>query len=596
MGANADSAEPCDCHGEADAISRALGRANRALQALSEVNRELIRASDESTFLCTICRTMTQIGGYKMAWIGAMVNDSSRSVIPVAYAGVTGDYLKKIKVTWADEPAGRGPTGTSIRTMRPVINHDTYSEPIFLPWRDEALRHGFASSGAFPIMVDGQCFGALMVYSTEKGAFDQKEIDLLTGLATDAGFGISIIREKAALKKAEIERQGLEEKIRQAQKMESLGLMAGGVAHDFNNLLSVIMLNLDLARDQPSAVASVYIDRARQAARRSSEICRQMLIYAGQGSSVLEPVEMKRLIQDMTSLLRPSFSKKTSLRLDLCDDIWPVMADISQLRQMVMNLVVNAADSLGESGGDITIRTRETQAPLTPGDYYYYAPELAGHKALQLEVEDTGPGLDPQTAAKIFDPFFSTKAAGRGLGLAVVLGIIKGAGGAICACGAKGKGALFRILLPLETSGVCQEQPAAMASAKIPAEKKSVLVIEDEENLRTACQIALAMNGFNVLCAANGREGLDLLSANSKGIGLIILDLSMPVMDGAQTLAELESCGAQVGVILASGYDKSIRTRFEKSRLVVDFLAKPYNADELVRMVCGAMKDDYQRK
>jgi PAS domain S-box-containing protein len=576
-----------------DSARRALIRANRALMAVSDVNREMARANDETAFLNNICKIMVDAGGYKMAWIGLKYHDDEKRVIPAAQAGVEDDYLKNAGITWADEPSGRGPTGTAIRTMTPVINRDTANNAGFAPWREEALRRGYASSAAFPIIVDGISFGALMVYSREKDAFDQDEIFLLAGLAQDTGFGVSALREREKRRKAETERMAMEERVRQTQRMESLELLAGGVAHDFNNLLTSILVNLDLAQatlaQNPSAQERLRL--ATEASRRSAQLCHQMLTFAGKGSGAFSAVDMNRAISGMTRLLSAAIPKNIRLILDLSPQARPMMADGAQISQALMNLITNAAQAIGSAMGAVTIRTREVQCAMGLDGAIFEPPDLAEGPCLLIEVADNGPGMDAATAQKAFDPFFTTKPAGKGLGLAVVLGIIKSHGGAISLQSSPGRGATFRMMFPAAPSAA----PTAVereTRAFAPDQQGSgtILVIEDEEHLRNACQMVLKMAGYKVLLAENGREGMKVFFENSGEIGLVLLDLSMPVMDGGETLGLLEKSGKNVAVVLTSGYDKSMESKIPKSRIVTSFLAKPYSADQLIQTVQSALR------
>ncbi|MDH5510816.1 MAG: PAS domain S-box protein [Nitrospinota bacterium] len=590
LGVKEDITERKEAALSLDSAQRSLQRANRALRALNAVNHELIEAGSESSFLNKICSIMVEVGGYRMAWIGAKMNNEKKTVNPVAKVGFGSDYLDVITVTWADETSGRGPTGTSIRTLSPVVNRDSSSDSGFAPWREEALKRGFASSGAFPIIVEEVSWGALMVYSSERDAFDQEEVDLLCALAMDAGLGISLIREKAGRLRMEEEQRMLEEKMRQAQKMESLGLLASGVAHDFNNLLTTIMLNLDLALLEPamSIEARERINEAIRASRLSAVICQQMLAYAGKGSAAPKKVDANQLISDMAKLLRVSFSRKVELLMELSPHLAPAWLDVAGFQQLVMNLITNAAEALGEGGGRVTIRTREAQCAMGLRGIYYESPDMPEGPCLIVEVKDTGAGMSEETIQKIFDPFFSTKPTGRGLGLAVVLGIVRAHGGAVVVQSVVGQGSTIMVMFPM---GDVYDVAAEGQTGKKNQSQSSgaILIVEDEEHLRSACRIALEMSGYKVFTASNGKEGLDCFFKNSAEIDLVILDLSMPVMGGRETLNRLIMHPKKVSVILTSGFDKSMDEKIPKSDAISHFLPKPYNAQQLISAVREVM-------
>jgi PAS domain S-box-containing protein len=380
-----------------------------------------------------------------------------------------------------------------------------------------------------------------------------------------------------AQKHAENERLSLERKLLEGQKLESLGLLAGGIAHDFNNLLSTILGNASMARISlpPDTSSDAQLRAIESASLRAAELCRQMLAYAGKGRFVVEPTDVTALVEDLLPLLRISIARQASLELQLGRGLPPVMADATQLRQIVMNLVLNAADAIGERGGEITLSTGfvavdaaglagcVTGADLPPGDFVF------------IEVRDTGCGMTSETMARIFDPFFSTKFAGRGLGLAAVLGIVRSHRGALRVASQPGHGSVFRLMLP-----------AARGSAKVgytaepPAKRWSpaghVLVIEDEEPVRVVTVELLKSFGFTARGAANGTEGIALFRENPARYALVVLDLLMPGLSGEQTLTALRGIRPDVRVLVMTGYtDDGLVERLGGAGPLA-FISKPF--------------------
>ena len=260
----------------------------------------------------------------------------------------------------------------------------------------------------------------------------------------------AICRDLTERLRAQAEHTRLDRKIQESRKLESLGVLAGGVAHDFNNLLTTILGNASLARmdSAPNAPAQPCLRQIEIAAERAAALCLQMLAYSGQGRFIVRPTDLSALIRENDGLLRASITPKATLDLRLADALPHIIADASQMRQMIMNLLVNAAEALGENAGNITITTGATQATRADFAASHLSPELPEGEYVLLEIADTGTGIDPEAGDKIFDPFFSTKFTGRGLGLAAVLGIVRGHRGAIRVASEPGVGSTFRVLLP----------------------------------------------------------------------------------------------------------------------------------------------------
>jgi PAS domain S-box-containing protein len=392
---------------------------------------------------------------------------------------------------------------------------------------------------------------------------------------------LATVRDISERKQAEQKQRELEAQMQQAQKLESLGILAGGIAHDFNNLLTAILGHaslamMDLAPESPARESMREIDKATN---RAAELCRQMLAYAGKGRFVVEPINLSRLIEELIRLLHVSISKKVLLRCQLAEGLPAVDADPAQLRQLAMNLVINAADAIGDADGIITISTGTMQCdedflrggqlttPPIPGRYVY------------LEVIDTGCGMDAKTQARIFDPFFTTKFAGRGLGLAAVLGIVRSHRGALKVESEPGRGTTFRVLFPASTKNATP----AKSDGNLPpwCGTGTILLVDDEEPVRNVTSRMLERNGFAVLRARDGQEAIELFRTHAAAVVCVLLDLAMPRMDGEETFKELRRIHPRVRVILASGYsDQEITQRFQNAGLA-GFIEKPYKVETL---------------
>jgi PAS domain S-box-containing protein len=383
------------------------------------------------------------------------------------------------------------------------------------------------------------------------------------------------------------ERRALEEQMRHAQKLESLGVLAGGIAHDFNNLLMGILGNAGLARSElpPGSPASGTVEQIEIAALRAAELTNQMLAYAGKGRFVIEPLDLSQLVEEMAHLLSAAISKKAVLRYDLMAGLPAVEGDATQLRQVVMNLIINASEALGDESGVITVRTGAMEA-----DRAYLAATWAGESVepgrfVYLEVADTGCGMDEAARSRIFDPFFTTKFTGRGLGLAGVLGIVRSHHGAIRVDSKPHEGTRMQVLLPtvVRAAGTGEILPEpAVADDEVHA---TVLVVDDEETVRAVARAVLERAGFSVFTAGDGREGLNVFRAHADEIDAVLLDLTMPTMGGPEVLTELGSMSAGARVILSSGYtEEDARNRIPEER-IAGFIQKPYRPGQLVEKV-----------
>ncbi|HEU4951976.1 MAG TPA: ATP-binding protein [Holophagaceae bacterium] len=373
-----------------------------------------------------------------------------------------------------------------------------------------------------------------------------------------------------------------EEALRQAQKLESLAVLAGGIAHDFNNFLTAMLGNLELARAaaQASPGAGRYLDRLADAVGRASDLARQMLAYSGKGRVVVKPLDLNRLIEEMSQLLASSMPKKTRLILELEADLPPVEGDATQLQQVVMNLLINAAESLPEGEGGIRLRTAlERQPPASPGVFLPGGQRREGPH-VRLEVEDTGGGMSEEVASRIFDPFFTTKPTGRGLGLSAMLGILRGHQGAIQVQSAPGQGTCFTLWFP------AADRPAEVPgpeSAGSPLPGGLVLVVDDEPEIRASASALLELLGFETLQASDGLEALDRVRERGGDLSLVLLDLSMPRLDGRQAFEGIRALQPDLKVILSSGFDLQEAAQGIVGRGLAGFLQKPYTLQGLER-------------
>ena len=385
------------------------------------------------------------------------------------------------------------------------------------------------------------------------------------------------------------ERKQAEQAQIQSQKLESLGVLAGGIAHDFNNLLGAMQGNVELAMTEDSMeLARPYHETLRRLMAKAGDLLRQMLAYSGQGRPRGRILNLNPLIEEMTQLLSASISKKALIHLELNPRLAPMLADPSQLQQVVMNLVINASEALGEQNGVITIRTGMEELTQATIDGRREGHSLRPGPYVALEVVDTGAGMTPEVLKKIFDPFFTTKFTGRGLGLAAIHGIVREHHGAIKVVSEPGQGTTFKLLFPATLGVAPAEAPACLlnqpqaSQTSIPG---MILVVDDEEAMRAVVTGALGRAGFQTLVARDGTQALELYQSHRDQIRLILMDLTMPNLDGAETCRELRRSGALVPVILTSGFNEAEALGHCQGLELAGFIQKPFELGALLELV-----------
>ncbi len=388
------------------------------------------------------------------------------------------------------------------------------------------------------------------------------------------------------LKRVEQERRELEGRVLHSQKLESLGVLAGGVAHDFNNLLTGVLGNASLALDLLPEGAAVrqLIEHIEHAGQRAADLTRQMLAYSGKGHFEVVAVNLPELVQDMAELVKASISKKVALRLELTKTPASIEADATQLRQLVMNLIMNAAEATGAAGGSVTVRVGPIDADSALLAATRHEGDMPEGRYVLLEVADTGCGMDTETQAKMFDPFFTTKFTGRGLGLAAVQGIVRGHHGAFQVRSAPGQGTCFRVFFPASKQPLLRRIAKEPTSA-MPYRTGTVLVVDDEEPVRTVARRILEHGGFTVLTADGGRAALDTFREHHEQIDAVLLDLTMPDMGGEEVYAKMLEIRSRVPVVILSGYSEEHVLEHFAGIGPVEFLPKPHKAKELIAKV-----------
>ena len=384
------------------------------------------------------------------------------------------------------------------------------------------------------------------------------------------------------------ERFELERELLHMQKLKSLGIMAGGIAHDFNNLLTSIGINIELAKREYNETIE-FLDIASEAVKKATHLSHQMLAYSGKGKYTVSSLNLSKLVEENVHIFRASIPATTEINLNLSQDIPTILGDDSQIQQVIMNLITNASEAIGSDIGAITITTgiknyseeglsvsRINKKPLS-GDFVY------------VEISDTGCGMNKDTVQKIFDPFFTTKFTGRGLGMSALKGIVEGHRGAVFINSVVGKGTTIQVAIPVVENISDEEGSIKDMEVIYPLSHGTILIADDEEFMRNLCNKLISEMGYTVITAKNGLEAVELFKNNQEHIVCVILDLTMPKMDGYTAFNEIKKINPDARVILSSGFNEQVVVQSLVGADLAGFLQKPYTIKELQNQIRKAV-------
>ncbi|MGB1251049.1 MAG: ATP-binding protein, partial [Candidatus Promineifilaceae bacterium] len=397
---------------------------------------------------------------------------------------------------------------------------------------------------------------------------------------------ISAEAQAKLLQETQAEQRRAEKALRQKHKLESLGMMSGGIAHDFNNMLTAMLAQASLARAvlPESSRAMRYVDKMVTSAERAAKLTEQLLAYSGRGHFDIRLVNLNQLLEDNLHLLEVALSKTILLELELADASLHIEADVTQIQQLIMNLVINAADAIERPSGHIKVTTNVIELSETRTFVSYDGELLPNGHYTCLEVDDNGCGISAEALSRIFDPFFTTKVSGHGLGLAAVLGIVRGHQGGLQVQSEVGVGTMFTLLFPMmEVEAVVVEDVVEEISAENVQGK--VLVIDDEAPIRELVSDVLEFASIECITAVDGYDGIKQFNAYRQEIAVVLLDLSMPNLAGDETCRRLSEIDPTIPIILSSGYSETEIARRLPEIGAARFLNKPYRADELIAVI-----------
>ena len=369
----------------------------------------------------------------------------------------------------------------------------------------------------------------------------------------------------------------LQKQVEHVDRLESLGVLAGGIAHDFNNILTAIIGNAGIAKRKLDAYSpgQEYLERIETSSLQAANLCKQMLAYSGKGNFVIQAVNLSRLITEMHSLLEVSIDKNVVLKMALGESLPAVDADITQLQQIIMNLVINASEAIDKHSGMITVATGIMRVDDRYLQRSIHKPGVATGRFVYLEVSDSGCGMNAETRKKIFDPFFTTKFTGRGLGMSAVLGIVHAHKGLLNLYSEPNKGTTFKIALPISTSNEVFSKEAQTGTSSHQVEGL-ILIVDDEETIRELASMVLEEMGYEVLTAVDGKHGIEVFKQHQHHITGVLLDMTMPHMNGEDCFSELRNINPNIKVVLSSGYSAEDATARFKGKGLAGFIQKPY--------------------
>jgi PAS domain S-box-containing protein len=421
-------------------------------------------------------------------------------------------------------------------------------------------------------------------------SFDMKPIGLIAVIGrkplVNTHFAESVLKHVSLRAAGELERNQVEaeklllqQQFQQAQKLESLGVLAGGIAHDFNNILAIIMGYCSLTALNYTK-AEEYIPHIEKAAERAAGLCRQMLAYAGKAESFMKQLNLTALVDEMITMLKATTSHNVLINTRLSSSPPYITGDDSQLRQMVMNLIINATEAIGESHGEVRVSLAETAITAEQTEKDYNGTIIPAGEYLCLEVSDSGCGMNEETRRRIFEPFYTTKFTGRGLGMSALLGIITAHKAALQLTSLPGQGTTFKVFFPVQQRVAPHEEPVQLAQTDWRG-SGTILLAEDEEQVTRIVTTMLHTLGFSVLEASNGKEALELYHTNAAEITLVIADMGMPVMDGYELFRELKKLAPELPIIISSGFGDSVVTSKIPRAEIAGLVGKPYSFAQL---------------
>ena len=397
---------------------------------------------------------------------------------------------------------------------------------------------------------------------------------------------VHVLRDITERKRAEAELQNIEKQFQHTQKLESLGVLSGGIAHDFNNILTIILGHCYILKENIDSDDNreSHIRLIESAANRAADLCRQMLAYAGKSPLLQSEFSLWMLVDEIVKMLTSAINKNVNIKLDMRSDIPMIVGDSSQIQQVVMNLILNAGEAIGESNGTITVSLKMLTIGTGSPEIDYFGSIIIPGSYACLDVSDTGCGMSEETRLRLFEPFYTTKFTGRGLGMSAILGIVKAHYGALQLASIQNVGTTFKVYIPLTPAKVHIDTASPIDSVEMALSKATVLLVDDENTLLIMETSLLEALGFAAITAVNGREAVEVYRTRGSEIDLVMLDLLMPEMGGIEAYHELRKIDSYVPIVICSGYSEESVADITSTDINTCFIHKPYNPGDLCRL------------
>jgi len=550
---------------------------NRTYAILADINQLIVRERDMHAIIVRACRIAVEKVGFLLTWIG-LVNEQGRIEL-AAHAGADDTTLQIVKSILAEPEIGCAFTARAFATGQESVCNDIEKDPMAASWRDAALQRGLRSMASFPLVVDERREGTFNLYADHIGFFDAEEVRLLHDLAGDISFAMT-------LSERERQRQLLEQQLAQAQKLQAIGTLAGGVAHDFGNVLGAVAGNAHLARSElpETHPAVAYLSEIDRAAQRARHLVQRILTFGRPHEHTLQPILLTPVLEEVIRLLRSTLPSHVELKFHSTADLPAVRADESQIHQVALNLVTNACHALKDRHGRIDVELTSCRVDSTLSERHR---DLSPGSYVRLSVTDNGIGMTDETLQRMYEPFYTTKPPGEGtgLGLPVVYGIVRGHGGAIVVETAVNRGSTFQVYLP-----ACAEQPkktreSSRADQVTSGNGERILYIDDDDALVRLTVHCLEKMGYRVSGYTDPAEAMQAFAAAPDGFDMVITDTNMPHMTGLDVARKILQTRPDIPLVLTSGYIRNEDLESARSLGVRHIVLKPDSVTQFGALV-----------